>query len=479
MKRDSASAGAAVSQGVAFRAGFVMIVLLAAGAGQQGDEGANPPQTRPVLDDARVAWHLLQPYATGGQKPSYQAGSGRLVVPFPDASELEAGDLVALEDNRNFAYVVVDLSKAYGAPAAGPRVLRRLIYLKPATFLIDDQVQMPAGAKQVCWVLSAHSRPKVTGRQVTLEDEGGTLLSEAVLPRDMTVEQAGRDVAETVTVNGPAKVRGLHLLQAREPGSHVTPRAEVRADGAGLEATVTVEGKVCRLWLPEGRLGPGHIEIRGADGQAVVARRLLPSGVVPAAGMLERWDKPYLEGQRPKWDTGRPSPLLQKLVEQKMLRPCRAVDLGCGSGLNAVYLAQKGFDVTAIDIAPVALSWGEKAAEQAKVKVHWLQASVLEAPDLEPFDLLFDRGCYHTFVKEPERVARYVETVRRYSHPGTRFVLMTARWVTEKRIREDFSRLFDIEYTHNFYFDAREGKGRPAHLVIMRRKATPGPGAGR
>jgi SAM-dependent methyltransferase len=78
-----------------------------------------------------------------------------------------------------------------------------------------------------------------------------------------------------------------------------------------------------------------------------------------------------------------------------MLRLCRGVELGCGPGKDAAYLASRGFDVTAIDIVPTALKQTEKKAGTAGVKVRWLQADVLNPPKLEPLDLIYDRGCYH------------------------------------------------------------------------------------
>ena len=76
-----------------------------------------------------------------------------------------------------------------------------------------------------------------------------------------------------------------------------------------------------------------------------------------------------------------------------MIKPGRAVVLGCGTGTNAIYLAKRGFEVTAIDIAPTALNLAQDRAEKADVKVRWLLADVLAPPvDLERFDFIFDRG---------------------------------------------------------------------------------------
>ena len=65
---------------------------------------------------------------------------------------------------------------------------------------------------------------------------------------------------------------------------------------------------------------------------------------------------------RAPWDIGAREEL-RSLVESGRIKPCRAIDLGCGAGTNAIYLAQKGFEVTGVDYAEAAI---EKARARAK-----------------------------------------------------------------------------------------------------------------
>ena len=166
------------------------------------------------------------------------------------------------------------------------------------------------------------------------------------------------------------------------------------------------------------------------------------------------------------------------------MRACRAVDLGCGSGTDAIYLAGKGFDVTAMDIAPTALSQAEEKARKAGVKVRWLLADVLAPPQLEPFDFIFDRGCYHEV--RIYNANGYVETVRRLSCPGTRFLLLAGNpnelpleyappQVAEESIRSDFSSLFDFEWLREARFETTNPSigGPLAWSVMLRRKGKP------
>jgi SAM-dependent methyltransferase len=461
--------------------GLLLIGLLAAPSAnaQQAAKEPAPARKRTGLWAARRLFRPIQPLVATPDGPRFRAADGRVVVPFPDVSDLEAGDLVAYENNDQFTYVVLDLSRAYkagGAPAAAPRLVRRLFLFKPSTLLVEDQVQAPAGTKEVRWTLAGRGKPEVARGRVTLAGPGARLVCRTLLPKEAAQEQSGTRVDEVVPPGGAAAARFLHVVRSGRRGKTGAVEARlVGGVGGAVEATVKSQGNVYRLTLPAGRLGPGTLEKRDNEGARLLGLRLLPSGVLPPAYLVQEWDRPYRVGPVP-WDTGRPSPELKKLVKDGKLRPGRLVDLGCGSGLNAVYLAGKGFDVTAIDIAPTALTQGMTAAEQAKVKVRWLLASVLDPPALEPFDIVFDRGCYHTFAGEAAPTAAYVETVRRYARPGTRFVLL-AHTAPEK-VRADWGALFEVEHVHKFIFDRRpdDPKERQGHLWIMRRKAAPGPG---
>lgn len=99
------------------------------------------------------------------------------------------------------------------------------------------------------------------------------------------------------------------------------------------------------------------------------------------------------------WDTGVVPPELRALVEGPQgLSPGRALDIGCGTGTQAVYLAHHGWEVTAVDAVPRPLARARARGEAAGVKVDWILADVarLGRLELEPgFTLVFDRGCFH------------------------------------------------------------------------------------
>jgi SAM-dependent methyltransferase len=208
-----------------------------------------------------------------------------------------------------------------------------------------------------------------------------------------------------------------------------------------------------------------------------------PSGV-PRSGSAEaerqeRWDAIYRRNAAP-WDTGRPSSELARAIRDGVVQPGRALELGCGTGTNAIYLAQQGFDVTAIDIAPTALKLAKEKADKANVAVHWVQADVLNPPKMDTFDFVFDRGCYHGVRRQ--NAAGYVEAVRRLSHPGAKILILAGNAnetrsggpprVHEKEIRQDFAEGFEILSLKEIRFDTAEGtaKGALAWAILLRRK---------
>jgi SAM-dependent methyltransferase len=74
-------------------------------------------------------------------------------------------------------------------------------------------------------------------------------------------------------------------------------------------------------------------------------------------------------------------------VEASMLAPARALDVGCGEGADAIWLAARGWDVTALDVSAKAIERGEAAAQTAGVTVRWIAADFATTP-LGEFDLV-------------------------------------------------------------------------------------------
>jgi SAM-dependent methyltransferase len=105
-----------------------------------------------------------------------------------------------------------------------------------------------------------------------------------------------------------------------------------------------------------------------------------------AATQAAGWDARYSEREGAMW-SGRPNGRLQ--AEVAGLTPGRALDVGCGEGSDAIWLARSGWTVTAIDISDVAVSRARQAAELAGAAVEWICGDALQAPfPARSFDLV-------------------------------------------------------------------------------------------
>jgi SAM-dependent methyltransferase len=180
---------------------------------------------------------------------------------------------------------------------------------------------------------------------------------------------------------------------------------------------------------------------------------------------LEHWERRYREGDSP-WDTGQPSSELVRVLREERIAPCRVLELGCGTGTNAVWLAQQGFEVTALDLSPLAIERAVARAKAAGVKVRFVTASVFEPPDLGgPFPCFFDRGCYH--VVRRVDVRGYLRTVEHVTTVGSVGLVLAGNAhephnpgppvVSEEDLRAELGRVFEIVRLRAFRFDSSPG----------------------
>ncbi|PZR94329.1 MAG: class I SAM-dependent methyltransferase [Candidatus Nephthysia bennettiae] len=130
----------------------------------------------------------------------------------------------------------------------------------------------------------------------------------------------------------------------------------------------------------------------------------------------------YLLGLK-VWDRGLPTAELIELVKGTSA-PGRALDLGCGTGTDSIYLAQHGWDVTGVDMVPRALAIARRKAASAGVSPRFMEGDVTRLQDFgvgEGYTLLLDFGCFHTL--PPDRREPYVESVSEVAAPGALFLL--------------------------------------------------------
>jgi methyl halide transferase len=188
------------------------------------------------------------------------------------------------------------------------------------------------------------------------------------------------------------------------------------------------------------------------------------------------WEDRYRTNDVP-WDTGHPSTELQRVVAEDKIAPCPALELGCGTGTNAVWLAQQGFAVTAIDLSPLAIERARAKATAAKVGVQFVVGDLTNAPELVgPFGFFFDRGVYH--IVRTVNLAGYLRLLERTLKPGAMGLLLTGNArlgrtgppiVTEAEIRGELGRSFEIVRLREFDFDPVDGETHLGWSCLVRR----------
>jgi SAM-dependent methyltransferase len=103
-------------------------------------------------------------------------------------------------------------------------------------------------------------------------------------------------------------------------------------------------------------------------------------------------------------------------------RPGRALDLGCGTGTNAVTLSQRGWQVTGIDIAPKAIRIARRKARRAGLKIDFLVGDVSDLSGIKgPFDYALDIGCL--FGLHPKERTGYEAGLSRLIRKGGCYML--------------------------------------------------------
>lgn len=203
----------------------------------------------------------------------------------------------------------------------------------------------------------------------------------------------------------------------------------------------------------------------------------------------ETFAKAY-EG-RPPWDIGKPQPEIVRLAEDGAISGV-VLDVGCGTGENALYLAGRGFEVWGIDFIPGAIEQARDKARQRGLNVHFQVGDALELDVLgRVHDTVIDCGLFHTF-SDDER-PRFVCGLARVVHPGSRAYILCfsdqeppgqgPRRVSREEIRSAFREWWDVESIEETRFQAiddpqalRFSPGGPrAYIARLRRNDAPNP----
>lgn len=176
------------------------------------------------------------------------------------------------------------------------------------------------------------------------------------------------------------------------------------------------------------------------------------------------WRRWFFEWQywlgQARWDTHITPPEVVAYIESTSTRG-RALDLGCGTGTNAIFLAQHGFQVVAVDFSHHAITRARAKARRAGVAIDFCIADVTQLDFVNPpFDFVLDIGCLHGI--EPAHRARYAAHLARLTRAGAMFMLyafappppdaphlrlrLSNIGITEAQVRALFAAHFDVEH---------------------------------
>lgn len=197
------------------------------------------------------------------------------------------------------------------------------------------------------------------------------------------------------------------------------------------------------------------------------------------------WNQHYLEGFLP-WDTDNPDPNLVDFVQSRKLASGRALDVGCGTGTHALWLAARGFDVIGVDISERAIERARARATEAGVTQR-IRFAVLDfltvRPDAGPFELVFDRGVFHVFDAAEDR-ARFASQVGQCLAPSGQWLSLIGS--TEGPPREEgpprrsarditsaIEPVLEIVELRTALFDADRPAPPPAWLCVARPRDVP------
>ncbi len=131
-------------------------------------------------------------------------------------------------------------------------------------------------------------------------------------------------------------------------------------------------------------------------------------------------------GQVVWWKQGI-NPDLIRLVENRRIKPCRAIELGCSSGRNVVFLAKYGFEMTGVELSQSALDLSRKRLKMAGVNATLVQDDITDLKKVhDSYDLLIDVGQMHDLPGKDHEC--YLRSVLALTHAGSQFFLYCHEW---------------------------------------------------
>ncbi len=157
------------------------------------------------------------------------------------------------------------------------------------------------------------------------------------------------------------------------------------------------------------------------------------------------FERLYGSAKKPEdlpWHFAEPPKFLVAALDQRK-QPGRALDIGCGAGTYSLYMAGRGYQVTALDFMPQAVEMTREQARKAGVELDTVQADITTFEPAQSFDVVLDVGCLHALTWEQHRA--YARQLSGMLKPGGDYILShmgsRGRWdrwpIGPKRIARD------------------------------------------
>jgi cyclopropane fatty-acyl-phospholipid synthase-like methyltransferase len=198
--------------------------------------------------------------------------------------------------------------------------------------------------------------------------------------------------------------------------------------------------------------------------------------MAPPPAPIPDFDQAYQD--RPAWDIGRPQPAMIRLAEQGVI--CgRVLDLGCGTGETALYLAGQGYDVVGVDIAATAITKARQKAVDRQVAATFHCHDAFHLAGLgQRFDTVVEVGVLHVYAGDQRRAL--IDSIANVLTPGGRYAFLCfsnrqpgdlpPHRLTRDEIVTAFTAGWQLEQLEPATYETQAAYGHAAAwLVVVRR----------
>jgi SAM-dependent methyltransferase len=198
------------------------------------------------------------------------------------------------------------------------------------------------------------------------------------------------------------------------------------------------------------------------------------------------WDERYQgDAEQRPWDIGSVEAELKRVVENELAgeKISRALEIGCGTGTNAIWLAERGVDVLGTEISPTAIAAANKKVAGKNLPIRFVENDIVQTPPVQPgsIDFAFDRGVFH--VMGPQQRGPFVKHVAQSLSEGGWWLCMAGSADETKPADRGPPRLkaaeliaaveaeFEIHSLRKTFFGLPDGAEFAAWALLLRKRS--------